>query len=187
MAISINEIKSGLTIKLDGQLYSVLDYQHVKPGKGAAFVRTKLRNFKNGLIKEATFKGGQMLEEAFIEERKLQYLYRTNKMYYFMDQESFEEVGITEDVLGENSEFLKDNLLITGYSYEGEILNVALPTFIELEVIQAEPGVKGDTAKAATKIATLQTNATVSVPLFVKTGDIIKIDTRSGQYVERVS
>ena len=187
MAISINDIKAGLTIQLDGQIYTVLEYQHVKPGKGAAFVRTKLRNLKTGGILERTFKGDQMLEEAFVQERKLQYLYRSNEMYYFMDQESFEEVGIPEDVLGENSKFLKDNLLITGYSYKEEILNVVLPTFIELEVRHAEAGLKGDTAKAATKIATLQTNATVSVPLFIKTGDIIKIDTRSGQYVERVN
>ena len=187
MVISINEIKSGLTIKLDGQIYAVLEYQHVKPGKGAAFVRTKLRNLKNGVIKELTFKGNQMLEEAFIEEKKLQYLYRLNTMYYFMDQESFEEIGITKDILAGNSKFLKDNLQITGYLYEGEILNVTLPTFIELKVTHTEPGLKGDTAKAATKNATLQTDAIVSVPLFVKTGDIIKIDTRSGQYVERVS
>lgn len=186
MAISINELKSGLTISVDGQVCSVLDYQHVKPGKGAAFVRTKLRNLKTGAILEKTFKGEEKIEEAFIEERKLQYLYNSDKIYYFMDQQNFEEVRISEEAIGTNSKFLKDNLEVTAYSYEGEILNVALPTFIELKVTQSERGVKGDTAKAAYKTATVETGATVQVPLFVQEGDVIKIDTRTGEYVSRV-
>ncbi len=186
MPISINELKSGLTILIDGQVYSVMDYQHVKPGKGAAFVRTKLRNLKNGAIIEKTFKGDEKIEEAFIEERKLQYLYNSDKIYYFMDQQNFEEIIIPEEVLGGNSKFLKDSLQISAYSYKGEILNVALPTFIELKIIHAEPGVKGDTAKAAYKSATVETGATIQVPLFIEEGDIIRIDTRSGEYVGRV-
>ena len=187
MTISINEIKSGLTVLLNGQLYAVLDYQHVKPGKGAAFVRTKLRNIKSGGTLEKTFRGDEKLEEAFIEERRLQYLYRSDKIYHFMDQANFEQVSISEDILSQNAKFLKDNLQITAYSYNGEIINILLPTFIEVMITHAEPGLRGDTAKAATKLATVETGANVAVPLFVQEGDIIKLDTRSGEYVERVS
>ena len=187
MTLSINELKSGLTILLDGQLYVVVEYQHVKPGKGAAFVRTKLRNLKSGGILEKTFKGDEKIEDAFIEEKKLQYLYHSDKTYYFMEQESFEEVNISEAILGHNAKFLNDNLQITAYSYEGEVINVSLPTFIELKITQTEPGLRGDTAKAATKFATVETGATVAVPLFIEVGDIIKVDTRSGEYVERVA
>lgn len=186
MAISINQLKSGLSILVSGHIYTVLEHQHVKPGKGGAFVRTKLRNIKDGRILEKTFKGGERIEVAFIEERKLQHLYHSDKIYHFMDQESFEEVDISKDILGKNYKFLKDNLQVTAYSYKGEIFNVALPTFIELKIVRAEPGAKGDTVKAAMKLATLQTGATVVVPLFIKVGDIIKIDTRSGEYIERV-
>ncbi len=187
MAISINEIKTGLTIILDDQLYSVVEYQHVKPGKGAAFVRTKLRNLKSGAILERTFKGDEKIEDAFIEERKIQYLYRSDKIYHFMDQESFEELALSEETIGQNIKFLKDNLEITAYSYKGEIINVVLPTFIEFKITHTEPGLRGDTAKSATKQAIIETGATVAVPLFVEIGDIIKIDTRSGEYVERVN
>ena len=187
MVISINEIKSGLTILIDGQIYTVMEYQHVKPGKGAAFVRTKLRSLKSGSMLEKTFKGEEKIQEAFIEEKKLQYLYRSDEIYHFMDQQTFEEVSISEDILGQNSRFLKDNLMITVYSHEGEIFNTALPTFIELKITHTEPGLKGDTAKSATKMATVETGATVSVPLFIEVGDVIKVDTRSGEYVERIS
>ena len=186
MTISINEIKSGLTILLENQIYVVLEYQHVKPGKGAAFVRTKLRNLRDSRVLEKTFKGDTKIEEAFIEQRKLQYLYRSDKIYHFMDQENFEQVSISEDVLRENSKFLKDNLEVSARCYNGEIFSVILPTFIELEIVHTEPGLRGDTARAATKLATVQTGATISVPLFIKQGDVIKIDTRSGEYVERV-
>lgn len=183
--ISINEIRSGLTILLNGQIYVVQEHQHVKPGKGAAFVRTKLRNFKNGRVLEKTFKGDEKLEDAFIEERKLQLLYHSDKIYHFMDQESFEEVSISKDILGEHSKFLKDNLQIKAYSYKGDILNIALPTFIELKIIHTEPGLRGDTAKSAMKLATVETGATVGVPLFIEVDDTIKIDTRSAEYIER--
>ena len=186
MALSINDIKSGLTVLLDGQVYMVLECHHVKPGKGAAFVRTKLRNLKGGAILEKTFKGNEKIEEAFIEEKKLQYLYRSDKIYYFMDQQSFEEVSISDEVLGQNYKFLKDNLQITAISYEGEIFNVVLPTFIESQVVNTEPALKGDTAKSVTKLATIETGATVVVPLFIETGHKIKVDTRTGEYVERV-
>lgn len=186
MPLSINELKSGLTVLVDGQVYAVTDYQHVKPGKGAAFVRTKLRNLKNGTILEKTFRGDEKIEEAFIEERKLQYLYNADKIYHFMDQQNFEEIRIPEEILGGNSRFLKDNLEITAYFYGAEVLNVALPTFIELKIVNAEPGIKGDTAKAAFKSAVVETGATIQVPLFIEQGDIIKIDTRTGEYIARV-
>ena len=150
-------------------------------------MRTKLRNLKSGNTLEKTFKGDEKIQEAFIEEKKLQYLYRSDKIYHFMDQESFEEVAISSDSLGHNCEFLKDNLPITAYSYDGEIFNVMLPIFIELKITHTEPGLRGDTAKTATKQATVETGAAIAVPLFIKEGDIIKVDTRSGEYVERVS
>jgi len=137
-------------------------------------------------VLERTFKGDEKIEEAFVEERKLRFLYHSDKVYYFMDEETFEEIGIAEDILGQNSKFLKDNIQISAYSYDREILNVALPTFIELKILHAEPGLRGDTAKTAMKQATVETGATISVPLFIKDGDVIKLDTRSGEYVERV-
>lgn len=186
MAISINDIKSGLTILVDKEVYQVIEYQHVKPGKGAAFVRTKLRNLKSGGIQEVTFRGDQKLEEAFIEERKLQYIYVSGNIYHFLDQDNFEEITIPKDNLGEQIKFLKDNLNVTAYLYKNEILNINLPNFIEFKIIHTEPGIKGDTAKSGTKPARIETGATVQVPLFIDIGDKIKIDTRTGEYVERV-
>ena len=185
--ISINEVKSGLTILIDGQLYIILEYQHVKPGKGAAFVRTKLRNLKSGATLEKTFRGEEKIEEAFIEEQRLQYLYHSDNVYYFMDQQSFEQISVSEEILGKNAQFLKDALDVTAQSYKNEIISIELPIFIELKVEHTEPGLKGDTAKSATKQAALETGATVAVPLFIQPGDIIKIDTRTGEYVERVN
>lgn len=187
MPISINKIKSGASILFEGQVYLILEHQHVKPGKGGAFVRTKLRNLKTGVVLDKTFKGEEKIKEAFIEERKMQYLYNSDTMYYFMDSQNFDEVCVSEEALGNNAKFLKDGLQVTAYSYEKEILNILLPTFIELKVVHTEPGLRGDTAKAATKQATAQTGATIIVPLFIKTGDTIKIDTRSGEYVERIN
>jgi elongation factor P len=184
--VSINKVRSGLTILLDTQVYVVLECQHVKPGKGGAFVRTKLRNLKDGKILEKTFKGDQTIEVAFIEAKRLQYLFRSAKIYNFIDQESFDELSISEDILGENAKFLKDNLPITAYFYKEDILNVTLPNFIEVKVVQTEPGLRGNTVGTAMKSATLETGATVQVPSFIKENDLIKVDTRSGEYVERV-
>ena len=186
MAVSINEIKSGLTLLVDGDVYQVVEFQHVKPGKGAAFVRTKLRNLKNGGIQERTFRGDEKIEEAFIEEKKLQYLYASGNIYHFMDQDNFEEITISEDLLGDKRKFLKDNLDVVAYSYKNEILNINPPNFIEFKIIHTEPGIKGDTAKSGTKLATIETGATVQVPLFIDVGDTIKVDSRTGEYVERV-
>lgn len=183
--LSINEIKAGLTILVDEQAWLVIETQHVKPGKGAAFVRAKLRNLKNSSIQEKTFRGDEKIEEAYVEERKLQYQYSSGQIYHFMDQDNFEEVIIPEENMGEKKKFLKDNLEVSAYFYKNEILNVSLPNFIEVTVVHTEPGIKGDTAKSGTKPAQIETGASIQVPLFINSGDRIKVDTRSGGYIER--
>lgn len=186
MALSINEIKSGLTILVDGQVYMIQETQHVKPGKGAAFVRAKLRNLKNNNIQEKTFRGDEKIESAFVEERKMQYQYSTGDLYHFMDQDNFEDIVIAKEGLGDQVKFLKDNLDAVGYFYNREILNINLPNFIEFKIIHTEPGIKGDTAKGGTKPAKIETGATLQVPLFINIDDKIKVDTRTGEYIERV-
>ncbi|MCM8797184.1 MAG: elongation factor P [Candidatus Omnitrophica bacterium] len=165
----------------------VIEAQHVKPGKGAAFVRAKMRNLKTGNVQEMTFRGDEKIEQAFVEERKLQYLYKSGNMYHFMDQETYEEIAISEEILSDKIKFLKDNLEVQGFFYKHEILNINLPFFIEFTVTHTEPGIKGDTAKSGTKPATIETQAVIQVPLFINTGDKIKVDTRTGTYIERVS
>ena len=187
MALSINEIKSGLTILVDDQVWLTLECQHVKPGKGAAFVRAKVRNLKNSNVQEMTFRGDEKIEEAFVEERRLQYLYSSADLYHFMDQENYEEIAIAKDNLANKVKFLKDNLEVTAYYYKDEVLNVNLPNFIEFTVTHTEPGIRGDTAKSGTKPAEIDTGATIQVPLFINPGDKIKVDTRTGTYIERVS
>lgn len=188
MALGINEIKSGVTLLVDGVVFMCIEAQHVKPGKGAAFVRAKLRNLKNDAVQEKTWRGEEKIEEAFVEERKLQYQYTSGGMFHFMDTENFEEIAITEELIGEKAKLLKDNLEIQGYFYKGDTLYVALPNFIEFTVIQTEPGFKGDSSKSGTKPATVDTGAMIQVPLFINIGDKIKVDTRTGgTYVERIN
>jgi len=187
VALSINEIKSGLTILVDDQVWVVLDCQHIKPGKGAAFARARLRNLKNSSVQEKTFRGDEKIEEAYVEERKLQYQYNSGGMYHFMDQETYEEMAVSEDDIGDNKKFLKDNLEVLAYYYKDEVLNVALPNFIEVKILHTEPGIKGDTAKSGSKPAEIETGATIQVPLFINEGDSIKVDTRTGGYIERIS
>jgi elongation factor P len=187
VALSINDVKSGVTILVDKTVYMVVDAQHVKPGKGSAFVRAKMRNMKTGNIQEQTFRGDEKIESAFVEERKLQYQYHSGTMYHFMDQENFEEIAIAEDSIGDRKGFLKDNLEVLGYFYKGDTLTINLPNFIEVTVTHTEPGIKGDTAKSGTKPAQIETGANIQVPLFVDVDDKIKVDTRTGTYVERVS
>ena len=186
MAISINEIKSGLTLLIDGDVYQVIEYQHVKPGKGAAFVRVKVKNLKTAAVLEKTFRGVDKIEEAYIEERKLRYLYPAGDILHFMDQDNFEEVAISSEVLGNKAKFLKDNLDVSAFFYKNDVVNVNLPTFVEYKITHTEPGIKGDTAKSGTKPAEIESGATVQVPLFVDKSDTIKVDTRTGEYVERV-
>ncbi|PIQ89954.1 MAG: elongation factor P [Candidatus Omnitrophica bacterium CG11_big_fil_rev_8_21_14_0_20_42_13] len=185
MALSINECKTGLTVLLDGQVFLVIEVHHVKPGKGAAFIRTRLKNLKLGTVIERTFKSNESIEQAYIEEKKLQFQYNSHDMYHFMDMETFEESILTREQLGDNISFLKDNLEVTAYFHNNELVNVVMPNFIECTVIETEPGIRGDTAKATLKPAKIETGAVISVPLFINAGDRIKIDTRSAQYIER--
>ena len=186
MALSINEIKNGVTILVDDQAYVVIDAQHVKPGKGAAFVRARIRNLKNNSIQERTFRGDERVEQAFIEAKKLQYQYHSGHLYHFMDQDNFEEVTISEEAIETKKKFLKDNLEVSGFFYKNEVINIELPFFVEYKIVHTESGIKGDTAKGGTKPAEIETGATVQVPLFINLGDTIRVDTRTGGYVERV-
>ena len=188
MALSINEIKSGVTILVDDDVYVCLDAQHVKPGKGAAFVRARLRNMKTNNIQEKTFRGDEKIEQAFVEERKLQYQYSSGGLFHFMDTDNFEEIVISESSVGDNAKLLKDNLEIQGYFFKGENLSITLPNFIEFSIIETEPGIKGDSSKSGTKPAKVDTGAIIQVPLFINIGDKIKVDTRTGgTYVERIN
>jgi elongation factor P len=187
VAYSINEIKNGYTVLVEGDVYMIVDFQHVKPGKGAAFVRTKLKNLRNNNIQEMTFRGEEKIEEAYIEEKKLQYQYASSGMFHFMDQENYEDVSISEDSIGDKAKFLKDNIEVTAFYFKDEVLFVNLPNFVEYKITGTEPGIKGDTAKSGTKPATIDTGAQINVPLFVNEGDVIKVDTRTGGYVERVT
>ena len=188
MALSINEIKSGVTILVDDEVYVCVDAQHVKPGKGAAFVRARLRNLKNNNIQEKTFRGTDKIDQAYIEERKLQYQYSGSGMFNFMDTENFEEVAISAESIGESAKLLKDNLEILGLFYKGVNLSINLPNFIEFNVIETEPGIKGDSSKSGMKPAKVDTGANILVPLFINVGDKIKVDTRTGgTYVERIN
>ncbi|HAH21404.1 MAG: elongation factor P [Omnitrophica WOR_2 bacterium GWF2_43_52] len=185
MALSINQFKVGVTILLDGEVYQIVETEHVKPAKGSAFVRAKLKNLRTGNLLDRTFRGQDTAEEAFVEQRKLQYLYSQTDMYHFMDQENYDQLVISADILGDGTKFLKDNLEVLGYFYKDKILNVVIPNFIELVVTETEPGIKGDTAKGGNKPAKVETGATILVPLFINIGDKLKVDTRTGTYVER--
>ncbi|MBI3324109.1 MAG: elongation factor P [Candidatus Omnitrophica bacterium] len=183
--ISTNEFKTGITVLIDNELYAIVEYQHVKPGKGGAFVRTKLRRVKDGNVIERTFRAGEKFQDAYIEDRKLQFLYRAGETFHFMDQTSFEDVQIQEKILGAPAGFLKENMEITGNFYDGELIGLQLPIFVELQVVETEPGVRGDTSKAGNKPAKLETGVTIQVPLFIESGGMVRIDTRNGSYVSR--
>lgn len=184
--ISTSELKSGLTIKMDGQLFQVIEFQHVKPGKGGAFVRTKLRGLKSGNVLERTFRSGEKLEDAFIEYRKLQFSYASGDEYHLMEEKTYEQFQLTAEQMGDVPHFLKENMVVTASFYEGKLISIELPMFVELAVVEADPGLKGDTAKSGTKSVKLETGYSIQVPLFVDIGDALKIDTRTGDYIERV-
>jgi len=188
VALSITEIKSGVTIFLDGDVYVCVDAQHVKPGKGAAFVRARLRNMKSNNIQEKTFRGDDKIEQAYVDERKLQYQYTSGGVYHFMDTENFEEITVSAESVGDKAKLLKDNLEIQGYFFRGDTLSIALPNFIEFNIMETEPGFKGDSSKSGNKPARIDTGATIQVPLFINVGDKIKVDTRTGgTYAERIN
>ena len=183
--IAINQLKVGLTIDLDGTPYMVINVEHVKPGKGAAFARTKLRNLKLQTIIDRTYKTDDKLEEAYIEERSLQYSYHSGEFYHFIDSENYEDIAIEKAKLHDTDKFLKDNLEVSAFYYKGELVSVSLPNFVVYTITHTEPGIKGDTAKSGTKPATLETGAVIQVPLFIDIGTKIKVDTRTGEYIER--
>jgi len=183
--ITAGDFRNGATFELDNQIFQVVEFQHVKPGKGAAFVRTRLKNIITGATVERTFNPTDKMPKAHIERKDMQYLYNDGDLYHFMDVETYEQMPISKDTIGDQFKFVKENMIVKILSYKGNVFGIEPPTFVELEVTQTEPGFKGDTATGASKPATLETGAVVKVPLFVNQGDIIRIDTRTGEYLER--
>ena len=184
--ISAGDFRNGLTFEFEGNVYQVVELQHVKPGKGAAFVRTKMKNVMTGAVVERTFNPTEKVEPARIERKEMEYLYEDSGLYYFMDQETYEQTPLSEDQLGDALKFVMENMTVKILSYKGNVFAVEPPTFVELTVTETEPGVKGNTATNVTKPATVETGATITVPMFVNEGDVIRIDTRTGEYMERV-
>lgn len=184
--ISAGDFRNGVTLEIDGNVVQILEFQHVKPGKGAAFVRTKLKNVINGGVVEKTFRPTEKFPAARIDREDMQYLYNDGDLFYFMNSETYEQIGINKDTIGDSLKFVKENEVCKVCSYNGNVFAVEAPLFVELEITDTEPGFKGDTAQGATKPATVETGAQVNVPLFVEQGDKIKIDTRTGEYLSRV-
>mgnify|MGYP003418151028 FL=1 len=180
------DVRNGTTFEMDNGVYKVVEFQHVKPGKGAAFVRTKLKNVITGAVLEKTFNPSEKLQGAEIEKRDMQYLYNDGDLYYFMDNETYEQLPINKEDLGDMLRFLKENMNVKILSFKGKVFAIEPPLFVELEITYTEPGFSGNTSTNATKPATLETGATINVPLFVNTGDVIRIDTRTGEYMERI-
>ncbi len=183
--ISAGDFRNGVNFVMDGQIYQVIDFQHVKPGKGSAFVRTTYKNLKTGSVVQKSFNPSEKFEQAQLSRRDMSYLYSDGNLLYFMDVESYEQIPIAKETLGDGITFLKEGMTCRVVSWSGEILQVEPPTFVELEVTECEPAVRGDTATTANKNATVETGAVLKVPLFINRGDIIRIDTRSGEYMER--
>lgn len=182
------DFRNGMTIQLDGSLYTITYFQHVKPGKGGAFVRTKLKNVLTGAVLERTFRAGEKVEEVRLERRAVQYSYTDGQLYYFMDQQTFEMIPLSEEVIGEDQLlYLKENMECEGLVHNDRIISVELPQFVELAIVQTDPGVRGDTAQGGTKPAKLETGATVQVPLFLNEGDVIRVDRREDKYLERAN
>jgi elongation factor P len=183
--VSVNDFKTGLTIEVDGDIFTVIDFQHVKPGKGAAFVRAKIKNLRNGNTVERTFRAGEMVGKALIENKQMQYLYASNDEHTFMDMETFDQVTIHEKQLEWELKFITENMNVHIAYYNGEIIGITLPNSVELKVVETEPGIKGNTATGATKNAKLETGHNVQVPLFINEGDVLVINTSEGKYVSR--
>jgi len=182
------DFRNGMVLELDGDLYAITYFQHVKPGKGGAFVRTKLKNVLTGAVTDQTFRAGEKVDEVRLVRRPVQYSYTDGHFYYFMDEETFEQIPLPAKTIGEDQlAFLKENMVCEALTRDGEPLSVELPFFVELEVVETEPGVRGDTAQGGTKPAKLETGATVQVPLFIEIGDVIRVDRRENKYLERVT
>jgi elongation factor P len=182
---STPDFRKGLRIELGNEPYVIVDFQHVKPGKGGAFVRTKLKNLLNGRVVDKTFRSGEKVGKPDMEEKEMQFLYKDDE-YHFMDNSSYEQIALSGEVIGDSKNFLQENTNVTILFYQNRPINLELPIFVELEVVEAEPGVKGDTASGASKPVTVETGAKIQVPLFIEEGDRLKIDTRTGEYIERV-
>jgi len=183
--LSASDFRNGVTFEMDGQVFQVVEFQHVKPGKGAAFVRTKMKNVITGSVTERTFSPDEKFENAYIERREMQYLYSDGDLYYFMDTETYDQLPLNADKLSDAFKFVTENMNVKVLSYKGNVFGLEPPIFVELTVTETEPGFRGDTATNVTKPATLETGAVIRVPLFIDIGDRLKIDTRTGEYVER--
>ena len=183
--LTAGDFRNGLTFEMEGKVYQVIEFQHVKPGKGAAFVRTKYKDVVTGTIRETSFNPTAKFENAVIERRKLDYLYNDGELYYFMDPETYEQIPLNQSQLNDNFKFVKENTTCRICSWKGNVFSVEPPTFVELAVVETEPGVRGDTATNVTKPATLETGAVIKVPIFINEGDVLRIDTRTGEYLER--
>lgn len=184
--VSAGDFRNGLTIEYEGNVYQIIEFQHVKPGKGAAFVRTKLKNIKSGGVVEKTFRPTEKCPQAHIERKDMQYLYNDGDLYHFMDVETYDQIALSNDQVGDTLKFVKENEMVKILSHNNEVFAMEPPLFVELEITETEPGFKGDTSTGATKPAIVETGALVYVPLFVEIGDVIKIDTRTGEYLSRV-
>ena len=183
--VSAGEFRNGVTFEMDGSVYQIIEFQHVKPGKGAAFVRTKIRNVIAGTVVERTFNPNEKYPTAYVERKEMEYSYNDGDLYYFMDMETYEQMPIGKDVLGDALRFVKENMVCKVVSFKGNVFAVEPPNFVELQVTKTDPGFKGDTATNATKPATLETGAEIRVPLFIDEGEMIRVDTRTGEYMER--
>lgn len=183
--ISSTDFRTGLTIEIDGNAWQIVDFQHVKPGKGAAFVRTKIKNVETGAVVERTFNPNEKMPAAHLDTRSMQYLYEADGAYTFMDSESYEQTELTKEQLGDALNYLMENMEVNIQSFKGRIIGISLPNSVNLKVTECEPSVKGNTATGATKMATLETGYEVRVPLFINEGDVLRIDTRTGNYIER--
>ncbi|MGI6664231.1 MAG: elongation factor P [Christensenellaceae bacterium] len=184
--ISAGDFRKGVTIEIDGQVWVIVDFQHVKPGKGAAFVRTKIKNVMTGGVLERTYSPTDKFPKAMVERKEMEYLYSDGGLYYFMDMETYEQLPLNQDLVEEALPYIKENMQVTVRFYKGDAFSVEAPNFVELVVTETDPGFKGDTATGGTKPATLETGAKVNVPLFVNVGDAVRVDTRTGEYMERV-
>ena len=183
--VTAGDFKNGLTIQFENNIYQIIEFQHVKPGKGAAFVRCKLKNIKNGGVVEKTFRPTEKFENAHIERKEMQYLYNDGELFYFMDNETYDQVELTLEQLGDAKNFLLENMEVSIMFFQGIVIGIDLPVAVELRVVETDPGIRGDTATGGNKPAVLETGYTVKVPLFIEVDDVLRIDTRTGQYIER--